>query len=201
MFLTKTYEVEDCYFYDDATTDNTSKYTTSAISSFTQDTDHYIATKTMASASATNYYAHLYPTDIADLPSDYEFSIDLKVNSKGSDFQSGLQVSDSHITTYQYMNELSNLLRQSDLGIFYRVNGTLTRHTGNHILSTSVWYRLTFKVEGTSVNAVVTNLDSSSVVFSETKTLSNVTGWHKSQLAFGGQTQTLHFKNLKVKPL
>lgn len=55
------------------------------------------------------------------------------------------------------------------------------------------------KVEGTSVVGKITRLSDSTVTYNKTVTMANIQSWKKFNISNGGQSQTMHFKNVKVK--
>lgn len=115
--------------------------------------------------------------------------------------QTGIDVSDAHITTYIGVNECSVLKNNTNCGLFYRVNGSLTNYSENTNLATDTWYKLYLKVEGTSVTAKIIRISDNTVMYNQTKTLSNIQSWKKWNLLMGYNKQTLSFKNLKIKAL
>ena len=196
--LIQTYSIQDCWVYDDASSDKKSKYGYSNVSSLTHNSDHYEAVTTTDNGS-TKYYAPIYVTDMADLPSDYEISLDWKIPSMSTGYQGGFNISDNHITTYSGTNELLIGGSNARTGGYYRVNGNVTHYNSNTALPTNTWLSLYLKVQGTSATFSVKN--GSTTLYSNTQTLSNISSWKKFNIIFGGVAQTGHFKNLKIKPL
>lgn len=197
MFVSEIYVIEDCWVYDDASSDKKSKYGYSNVSSLTHNTDHYEAVTTTDNGS-TKYYAPIYVTDMADLPSEYEISLDYKITTTG-DHQGGFNISDNHITTYSDTNELLVGGSPARTGAYYRVNGSVTHYNSNTALPRNTWISIYLKVQGTSATFTVKN--GSTTLYSNTQTLSAISNWKKFNIIFGGVAQTGHFKNLKVKPL
>ena len=195
--LIQTYSIQDCWVYDDASSDKKSKYGYSNVSSLTHNSDHYEAVTTTTNGS-TNYYAPIYVTDMADLPSEYEISLDYKITTTG-DHQGGFNISDNHITTYSGTNELLVGGSTARTGAYYRVNGSVTHYNNQTGLPRNTWITLYLKVQGTSATFTVKN--GSTTLYSNTQTLSAISNWKKFNIVFGGVAQTGHFKNLKIKPL
>lgn len=195
--LSDPYLVEDCIIYDNATGDKKSKYSYSNVSSLTFNSDHYEVVTTTTNSSS-NYYAPIYIADMADLPGNYEISLDYKLTTTSAR-QGGFNISDAHITTYSGTNEL--LVGGSDArtGAYYRVNGSVTHYNNQTALPRNTYVSLYLKVEGTTATFSVKNGDT--VLYSNTQTLSNISNWKKFNIIFGGVAQTGHFKNLKIKQL
>ena len=195
--LSDPYLVEDYIVYDNATSDKKSKYSYSNVSSLTFNSDHYEVVTTTTNSSS-NYYAPIYIADMADLPGNYEISLDYKLITNGAR-QGGFNISDAHITTYSNTNEL--LVGGSDArtGAYYRINGSATHYNNQTALPRNTYVSLYLKVEGTTATFSVKNGDT--VLYSNTQTLSNISNWKKFNIIFGGVAQTGHFKNLKIKQL
>ena len=198
--MSETYVVEDCLIYDTATSDKTSKYSTKNLNSFTFDTDHYIANRTLGTSPASTYYSPVY-IDGLTLPTDYEITVDLLMTVHDTSVQNGFNISNTVLETYSNANEASIYKIGNSQGLYYRVNGSLTRYDVGTVISANVWHRFYMKVEGTTVVAKITNLSSSTVTLDKTQTLSNIQSWKKFNLSVGGQSSAMWFKNLKVKPL
>lgn len=196
--VSEIYSISDRIVYDDASSDKSSKYSYLNVSSLQFVSDHYEAVTTTTD-SATNYYAPIYVTDMADLPSDYEISLDWKIPSMSTGYQGGFNISDAHITTYSGTNELLIGGSNARTGGYYRVNGNVTHYNSNTTLPTNTWLTLYLKVEGTSATFSVKN--GSTTLYSNTQTLSAISNWKKFNIIFGGVAQTGHFKNLSIKPL
>lgn len=200
ILLQETFVVEDCLRYDDASTDKTSDYSySSTVTSFTHSVDHYEAVKSVTVQSGANYYSPVYIDET--LPTNFEISVDLNISGISNYIQTGLCVSDAHITTYQGVNECSVLKNTAECGLFYRVSGSLTKYAENTNLARDTWYKYLLKVEGTSVTAKIIRISDNTVMYNQTKTLSNIQSWKKWNLLMGYDKQTLSFKNLKIKAL
>lgn len=200
ILLQETFVIEDCVRYDSASTDKTTDYSySSTVTSFTHSVDHYEAVKSVPVTSGANYYSPVYIDET--LPTNFEISVDLNISGISNYIQTGLCVSDAHITTYQGVNECSVLKNSNTCGLFYRVSGSLTNYSENTNLARDTWYKYLLKVEGTSVTAKIIRISDNTVMYNQTKTLSNIQSWKKWNLLLGYDKQTLSFKNLKIKAL
>ena len=196
MNLQETYSIEDCLNYDIATKDNTSNYTTKNLNSHTFSTDKYIAERTLGS-SANTYYSLIYPS--TTLPTDYEISVDMLALTKEQDKQFGLCVSDTYTETYTGTNQCFLYANSNRMALGYRVSGSLTNYGESSSYNINTWYTFKIKVSGTTVTVQI--LNGSTVVQSWNGTLSNIQSWKKIMLITGGQSNTIYWKNLKIKPL
>ena len=196
MNLQETYEVEDCLNYDNATKDNTSNYTTKNLNSHTFSTDKYLAERTLGS-SANTYYSLIYPS--TTLPTDYEISVDMLALTKEQDKQFGLCISNTYTETYTGTNQCFLYANSNRMALGYRVSGSLTNYGESSSYNTNTWYTFKIKVIGTTVTVQILNGDT--VVQSWNGTLSNIQSWKKIMLITGGQSNTIYWKNLKIKPL
>lgn len=196
MFLQETYEVTDYIRYDDASTDKSSEYSYSNLNSFTYVTDHYEANRTLGTAEST-YYSPIYVDET--LPSDFEISIQFKSDSNYSD-QVMLTVGTNHPITYSGTTECGILSTSQRKGLFVRNNGTGTFHTTNTGVAKDNWWTYYLKVESTSVTAKIID-SSNNEVYSQTQTISNIQSMKKWNFIVGAHSQTVQWKNLKIKAL
>lgn len=196
IFLTKTYSIEDCSRYDDASTDKTSNYSYDNLTSLTHSTDHYEAVRTIT-GDATNYYSPIYIDE--SLPSDYEISVDVNCTNV-ADGQTMLTVSPNHPSTYSGASEIGIVSTSVRYGLFKRISGAFTSYATSGSLSNNAWYKFIVKVEGTSVTGKILNSQGTEI-HSSTQTISEVTGYNKWNIVCGYLANTLKFKNLKIKPL
>lgn len=197
MFVSETYVLEDCFRFDSASSDNTSKYSTVNLNSLTWSTDHYVAYRSLTGSSSSTYYSQIYIDET--LPSNYEISMDIWA-SNVQEIQSGICISDTHPQTYSGTNQAMIVYQGTAKGLMYRVNGSLTRYDNTPGISREAWYHFKMTVQGTSVTAVITDSNNSSV-YSVTQTLGNIQSWKKWNIQLGNSSHTIHWKNLKVKPL
>lgn len=136
------------------------------------------------------------------LPTNYEISIEVSFNTYGTNSQCGFNVSNANLQTYSGSSEASLYGIGLSQGLYYRVNGNLTRHdSGTTGISANTWYRFYMKVEGTSVVGKITKLSDGTVTYDKTVTMANIQSWKKFNISNGGQSQTMSIKNIKVKPL
>ena len=186
--------VEDCIRYDDATSDKTSNYSTSGISSFTHSTDHYEAVR----SSTSQFYSPIYADDT--LPSKYEISVEVNGTFNVNSHQDMLTVGPNHPTTYSGTSEVGIVSTGARIGLFKRLNGSGTFYTTSSNLSPNNWYKFILKVDGTSVTAKILNSQGTEL-HNATQTISEVVNYSKWNLICGDTTYTLKWKNLKIKPL
>ena len=197
MFVSEIYEVEDCFRYDNASTDKTSNYSTVNLNSLTHSTDYYSAYRSLGSSPGSTYYSQIYVDET--LPTNYEISLDIWA-SNVTEIQSGICISDSHPQTYTGTNQGLLVYQGSAKGLLYRNNGSLTRYDNTPGISREAWYHFSMKVNGTSVTAVIKDSNNSSV-YSVTQTLGNIQSWKKWNIQLGNNAHTIRWRNLKIKPL
>ena len=196
MFVSETYVIEDCLFYDSATSDKTSKYSTLNADSFTHTTDCYSLVRALGESSASKYYTPVYLTDFT-LPSDYEISVDISTDTISQEM---LNIVSSPVQTYQGVSEFGVLSTAVRYGLFKRVSGTGTFYTTNGSLNANEFYTFKVRVNGTSVTGTIT--DSNGVQkHTNTQSISQASDFHKFTIVNGGKAHTVKFKNVKVKPL
>lgn len=189
--------IEDIYKYDGATSDNTSKYSTLNMNSFTHTEDCYTAIRTLNSSGSTNYYSVVYLTDFT-LPNNYEISVDFYSTNYGH--QNMLNILSEPVTTYSGTNEFGIVCTDVRYGLFNRISGTGTWYTTSGQLTNESWYNFKIIVNGTSVTATITDANDN-VIYDNTQTISNASNFHKFTLVNGYKAHTIKFKNLKVKEL
>ena len=190
--------VEDCFRYDGATTDKSSNYTSNNLNSLTFSTDHYEAYRSLGTSPSSTYYSPIYVDET--LPSDFEMSVMYKASTNMNREQTEFIIAQNHPQTYSGTTELGIIVTDARRGLFHRVNGSATWYTESSTLSNNTWYTFYLKIEGTTVTAKI--LDSSdNTVYTSTQTISNAQNYKKWSIINGGNSRTLHFKNLKIKTL
>ena len=190
--------IEDCIRYDGATSDKTSNYSTTNLNSLTFSTDHYEAYRSLGTSPSSTYYSPIYVDDT--LPSNFEMSVMYKASTNMNKEQTEFIISSTHPTTYSGATELGIVVSDSRRGLFHRVSGSATWYTESSTLSNNTWYTFYLKVEGTTVTAKI--LDSSdNTVYTSTQTISAVQNYKKWSIINGGNSRTLHWKELKIKTL
>lgn len=196
--LQKTYEVEDCVRHDDASSDNTSTYNYNNLNSLTHSTDHYEAYRSIGVESPTStYYSPIYVDET--LPTDFEMSIEFNSNGAYAE-QIMLTIGTNHPQSNTGTTELGLLCSSVRRGLFHRVNGSATWYTENKTLSANKWFKYYLKVEGTSVIGKIYDSDNN-LLYTTTQTISVAQNYKKWNLIIGGASQTLKWKNLKIKAL
>ena len=195
--LIQTYTLEDCFRYDDASSDKSSSYSSANLNSLTHSTDHYEAYRSIGTDNA-RYYSPIYVDDT--LPTNYEISVDLKSNASGG-YQNAISIASSHLGTYQNATEFGVLSTDARDSIYSRVNGTGSFPSNSKVLSNNTWYNYKVKVDGTSVTATITDMNNV-VKYTNTQTISIAQNHKKWSIICGSNSiYTLNWKNLKIKPL
>ena len=193
--------IEDCVVYDTASTDKSSKYSTKNLNSLSFSTDHYVAYRSLGTSPSSTYYSPIYISDLT-LPTNYEIVVDVLMTVHATNVQNGFNVSNTVLETYSGASEASLYKIGNSQGLYYRVNGSLTRYdSGTSAIPANTWYRFYMKVEGTSVLGKITKLSDSTVTYNKTVTMANIQSWKKFNLSVGGQSSSMYFKNLKIKAL
>ena len=72
--------------------------------------------------------------------------------------------------------------------------------SGTTGISANTWYRFYMKVEGTSVTGKIYD-NNGNELHSNTQTLSSAQSYKKWNIVVGANSQTVKWKNLKIKPL
>lgn len=199
ILLQERYDVIDYVSYDGATTDKASKYTIANLNSHTFSTDHYVAERTLSASASATYYSLVHET--YNLPTDFEASVDLLVTNKStSDHQFGLCISPDYPETYSGTNQCFLYSNRNRFALGYRINGSLSNYGAyNSDFSTNTWYTFYIKVQGTTVTTTIKQ--GSNTIQSYTGTHSNIQSWKKLMLVIGGNSNNMHWKNLKIKAL
>ena len=192
-----TVSIEDCIRYDNATSDKTSNYSRRNLNTFTFNSEHYEAYRSVGTSLTSTFYSPIYADDT--LPSDFEMSVMYKASNMNSELIEFI-IASTHPTTYNGATELGLVVTDARRGLFHRVSGSATWYTESSTLSNDAWYTFYLKVEGTTVTGTI--LDSNDdIVYTSTQTISAVQNYKKWSIINGGNSRTLFFKNLKIKPL
>ncbi len=183
--------------YDDATSDNTSKYTASVNNaSFTHDTSNnrYLVQKTTTGSSFNN---SILVTGLS-LDAPIELSVDAMVStSLTSSYQSevGLLIKDSNTQLYGGFYTVANdkKLTLANTPTSRVTNGTVG-------LAINTWYHIVFTITSSTVTVEIYNGETlvDSVTHSNSYLSSNMSVGLAIQLA---NQVSIYWKNLKVKPL
>ena len=114
--------------------------------------------------------------------------------------QDMLTIAPNHPQTYSGANEIGILATSIRYGLFSRSNGSGTFYTTSGHLNSNTWYKYYLKVVGTSVTGKIYDVNGN-VLHSATQTLSSAQSYKKWNIIVGGESQTVQWKNLKIKPL
>ena len=186
MNLQETYGIEDCYRYDNATSDKSSNYTKTSSLSVSHSTDHYILT-----ASSNNR--------MMCIGSGYD-NVRYEILMSGtSHFQRGVYCSDTQ--NYYETNSVYNIyqtnnnykrIQMADItgGSWSAIKETSYTFTNN------TYYRFIIEINGTSITLKVETEDGT-VIESQTVTKS-LNAHYVGTLMYSG---TAYVKGIKVKPL
>lgn len=184
--LQETYEVEDCIYYDNALSDNSSNYPKTSNLSISHSTDHYILT-----ASANN--------QMMELGSDYD-NVRYEILMSGtSAFARGLYYSDTQ--NYYGTNSLYNIYQTDTYR--YRIqmadisNGSWSAiKETSYTMTNNTYYRFIIEKNGTSITLKVETEDGTVI---ETQTVTkSLNSTHIGTLMYNG---TAYVKDLKIKAL
>ena len=196
MVLQETYEVQDCLWYDNATTDRTSDYG-KVQSTLTHSTDHYQSVASCTSATST-YFTFVYPNTNFNLPRNIEVELDIRQTANFNG-QWGVSFTDGHGTStstkYATCGGFSGTSNQK--GII--CNSPWGSQRTNGALTLSNWYHFKITVNGTTVSFKLT--DGDTVVFDDSLTVSFMSSLTYLNVHQGQANNTIEFKNLKVKAL
>lgn len=111
-----------------------------------------------------------------------------------------LTVGTNHPSTYSGTTECGVVSTMSRKGLFVRNNGSATFHTSTTGIAKDTWHTYYLKVQGTSVTAKIYD-NGGSEVYTNTQTISNIQSMKKWNFIVGANSQTVQWKNLKIKPL
>lgn len=193
MLVSETYSIQDCLFYDNASSDKTSNYNiTNASLSF--DTDHYqsIASST---SSTSNYFAFVNPKASLGLPRNLEVELDIKQTGNltgqwGVSFtdSQGKTTSTKYATCGAFTNQ-KGIICNSPWGA-QRTDGTLSLNT---------WYHMKITINSTTVSLELKQGDTT--LFNDSLVVSFMSSLTYLNIHQGQSSNTVQFKNLKVKAL
>ena len=189
--------VEDCIRYDNATSDKTSNYSTHNLNPLTFNSDHYEAYRSVGTSLTSTFYSPVYIDDT--LPQNFEMSV-MYNSSKMNTEQIEFIIAPNHPQTYSGTTELGIIVTDARRGLFHRVNGSATWYTESSTLSNNVWYTFYLKIEETTVTAKILD-ENNNTIYTSTQTISTAQNYKKWSMINGGNSRTLYFKNLKIKPL
>ena len=196
MFLQEIFVVEDCRYYDSATSDKTSNYNTRLISSITHSTDYY-QVNTSATSSTSSYLSTVLIKDLSNIPSHFIVSCELNLpnltTTSGTD-EIGLGIFN---TNGQTNNEsmIDLMSNQAQRGLIARNSWADNRVSGK--LSENVWYTMELEYNGSTATGTIkqgtTNVWTGTL--SSSKTINYI------GLCELGKNSGFKFRKLKVKAL
>lgn len=194
--LQETFAITDYYIYDDGTSDKSNMYNATN-TSLTFDTDHYIAVSSTTS-SASNYIALIEPTN---MPTLSNFSIECDIKLISGTGQGGLNYIDgiTTVSASQKAVELISAYNNNIKGLVIRNPNFNGGNRVNGALSTNTWYTFKLQFNGTSITAIISQ--NGSDVYSRTVTDSVVSSLAHICIYQADASNTIHFKNLKIKAL
>ena len=197
MSLNKRYNIIDYLRCDDGKTDKSAIYSTINLNSLTHNPDgYYEAYRSLNESPVNTYYSLIYIDE--DLPSDYEISVDYNVSRIDSSIQYEIQISNIRNNTYQGASAYG-LLHTYRASWYERINGAISGLDTQQIISTNAWF--TFKVAKKGSIMTTTIMDAEgNVLYNKEGTISQIS-FKKWNIVLGGNSTTLKWKNLKIKPL
>ena len=194
--LQEIFVLEDCRFFDNASTDRSSDYTNTNISSVTHSDGAYTVVSS-ASSSTSTYYAMVTPTGVS-MPSNFEASVDMYFTTDPNSNLAHVLIATNSLTSN------SNSLNSAELG-HYRVNkGFITRpwddslaRRTNGTLSDNTWYKFIIQYNNGVFTGIIKQGDTT--VFSDSISMSKTFNYVGACENAGHNTYK--FKNLKIKAL
>ncbi|MBR3213321.1 MAG: hypothetical protein IKF79_02280 [Methanosphaera sp.] len=197
MFFSEIYAIEDAIFYDNATSNKVSNYNT-VNNTLTYDTDHYQSVSS-SSTSLSNYFAFTNPKADLRLPRNVEVEIDIMQTQTlncqwGISFTNGQGKTSS--TYYATCGSFDS--NTTGKGIICNAPWGSLRTQGQ--LSLNTWYHFKVTVTGTVVSFKITD-SNDNVLFNDNLTISFMSSLTYLNVHQGQASNTVQFKNLKIKAL
>lgn len=194
IFLQETYEVEDCWKYDDATTDKSNNYSPNSNIQLTHDTDHYIAVSNVGNNLASNFYG-LIDTGVP-FQDGIVIECDIKQTitstaSWGILLSNSTGVSTSNVTKYYQLSGYN--------GTKGLTTNPWTEKRTSGSLSNNTWYHFKLTISNGSGTGLIKQGDTT--VYSDSLSFSQFSSLLYICLTSSQYPSTIHFKNLKVKAL
>lgn len=185
IFSSETYSIEDCWLYDNASSNKSSNYTKTSSLSVTYSTDHYVL-----SNSAQNQFLN-----IAEDYDNVAFEVEAKLIQPATAGNNGFGLMD---TTNSLKNTAFLTIELSRTQFLTFTNGTYgTSGSQNITKDNSKYYTYIVTVNGNSVNGKVydsgTQLYSANVTKSLTKKYYNI--------GLTSNNSIMHIKKIKIKAL
>ena len=191
--VTETYEVEDNWLVDNATSDKTSHFDSSLPLRNNGASTISFATDSYSYHPTVNNSESLIPIHICEGLNDFTVEFDGKLG-------------DSGILGLVVYKESGNWIRLGNTN-FYKsesksVNGTFTEIESQLSMSANTWYHFKYEITGNTVKRTVKN--GNTVILEDTVSVDST--WFTSSTKYGfpalwGTSWIMYFKNLKVKPL
>lgn len=184
-FVSEIYVLEDCWLYDDASSDKSSNYSKTSNLTVTYDTDHYVLTN-----SAQNQFLNL-----AEDLDNVSFELNAKL----------IKPTTAGLTCFGLMDKTNTLTNTGLLSIeltrtvFLTFNkGTYgTAQSQNVSKDSSTYYDYILTVDGSSLTGKVYNGSTELYNKSTTKSLSK----KYYNVGLTSNNAELHIKKIKIKPL
>lgn len=194
VFVSKTFVIQDVLKYDGASSDKSNTYTKTDNISLSFDTDHYVAVSSVGSNVGSNFYGLISPN--LAFTDDIEIECDIKQTSTVSSIfgiivMNAMSKSSSDITHYaQVSNYVGTKGITCNPWIDKRSQGSL---------STNTWYHFMITITDGTITASIKQGDTT--VYSDSISYSYVSSLNNICLSVSQYPNTIHFKNLKIKPL
>ena len=195
-FVSETYVIEDCYFYDDCSTNKLSKYTTNLQSTST-------ATYTADGLLITGVGSHNYnqlQAPVTGVNGDVEFTVDVKGDWSNS-HNHGIWIADRLITSSDNYNSINGYgleIYGSNKGVIKYTNGSTSNISRTSpVLNNRTWYTFKFSLKNGTLTSTI--LDGSSSVFSNSTSYPYSFGILFLMTIWSDMKG--YFKNIKVKAL
>ena len=192
--LQETYELEDNYWYDDASVDKTSDYVNHSNYSFTHQTDHY--------KLANNYLSggRVIGVKNLEVPSSVIISCDMRVDaSYDNNVQPFMGLFNEKMVHSRFTaNNNEHIISLHENGGYDGFNTQIT--SASYSFNTNTWYTFELTVNGSQLTLKAYNTTGTLLVtLTGTSTLLDNT----NEVLVGGHIYngTISFKNLKVKAL
>ena len=198
MFASETYSLEDCLNFDSGTSDNSSKYALTNITSITHSNDGYYTVVSGASSSMSSYYGLVTFKDTT-VPTNFKLSGDLKFThyTSSGDIIHCLQACTS-------LTSDANTIVGMQCGEYKVSTGLMARpwndghnSRANTQLSSDVWYAIEMSYNNGTWSGVVKS--NGSTVWSGSVSVSKTINY--VGISESGGHNTFYFKNLKLKAL
>ena len=193
MFVSKTYSIQDCPFYDASSSSNLSKYTVDSGASLTYDSTngHYIL-----SQSSSGELSVL--SESVTVPTNYKLSADILHHGNANPQQCMLGIIKSNGDNLKGLNIIS----ASSPRIYETYNGNFTYQSGSASTSRDTWYTFELTVNNGTATFKIIKVSDGTVITTVTKSVNDITGSAQIAMTNGNSSSgSTYIKNIKVKPL